>query len=77
MVMDLEQTFGQQIKSRRKMLGLTQAQFAELCGLDRKYLGLVEKGSGNPSLRTIAKISDVLKVQPRDLMSDIDSRSDN
>ena len=49
--MDLAQT----MKSRRKTLGITQQDLAEIAD--------IERGHGNPSLWTLQKILDVLGME--------------
>lgn len=37
------------IRTTRKALGLTQAEFAEIAGISRVYLGQIERGDVVPS----------------------------
>lgn len=53
---------GKQIKEARKKCGLTQAQLAEKAGISRSYLADTERGSYNPSLKTLLKIAEVCNV---------------
>ena len=47
---------GSAIKSMRKSIKLTQAQFAKLFGLTVNSLSLLENNKGNPTLKTLNKI---------------------
>lgn len=49
--------FGNRVKSLRKEKKLTQAEFAELCGLHKNYIGMIERGERNPSLLNIEIIA--------------------
>ncbi len=53
----MERTLGQQIKGRRKALGLTQAELAHRAGVSRATLIAVEQGSvtQTDTLRVVAE----------------------
>ena len=61
------------MKELRKKAGFSQEAFADLCDLDRTYMGGIERGLRNPSLTTIARVaaglgmsmSEVLKAVER------------
>lgn len=53
---------GKNIKKIRKKKGLTQEELALEAGLNRAYIGYIERGKRNPSTETVAKIAKVLKV---------------
>ncbi len=42
--------FGRALRSRRTKLGVSQEEFADICGLDRTYIGGIERGERNVSL---------------------------
>lgn len=44
---------GSSISRARKLLGVTQAELAELVGVSARTLGEVERGTGSPSLGTV------------------------
>jgi transcriptional regulator with XRE-family HTH domain len=48
------------IKERREMMRVTQETLAELSGVGLRTLKQLEGGKGNPTLRTLQKIADVL-----------------
>ena len=52
--MDLAQT----MKSRRKTLGITQQDLAEIAEVSLATVKDIERGHGNPSLRTVQKTED-------------------
>ncbi|WP_193452204.1 helix-turn-helix transcriptional regulator [Pseudomonas nitroreducens] len=52
----------QQIKSRRKQLGLKGIDMPARTGINRQQYGLIEK-SGNPSLETLDKIAEGLEAE--------------
>jgi len=60
--------FGERLKKARQEKGLTQEQFAKICGLHKNYIGMVERGERNPSLINIEIIAKGLKISISDLM---------
>lgn len=60
---------GKQIAKLRKSKGLTQGQLAEQIEVTQAYLGHIEQGIKSPSLETLEKIAEILKVQIKDLFS--------
>ncbi|MBE6215744.1 MAG: helix-turn-helix transcriptional regulator [Bacteroidales bacterium] len=55
-------TLGQTIRLKRENLGLTQNEVAERAGLDRNYIGMVERGERNPSYLSLIKIAKGLNL---------------
>lgn len=55
---------GREIRRRRKANGLSQEALAELCGLHPNYIGLIERGERNASVRTVVMIARALGVGP-------------
>lgn len=53
---------GQKIKTMRTKLFLTQEELAFKVGVDRSYMGFVERGEKNPTLSTLVKVARALKV---------------
>lgn len=54
--------FGGAIRSLRQEQGLSQEAFADLCNLDRTYIGGVERGERNVSFANIHKIANALSI---------------
>ena len=59
--------FGRRVRELRKSKGLSQEALATACGLDRTYIGGIERGERNVSLLNIEKISLALDVPAREL----------
>ncbi|MDR9398760.1 MAG: helix-turn-helix transcriptional regulator [Salibacter sp.] len=53
----------EQVKQRRKSLNVTQEALAELSGVGLRTLREFESGKGNPTLKTLQKIADVLGME--------------
>jgi transcriptional regulator with XRE-family HTH domain len=63
----LKKTFGTRVREMREQNGLSQEGLALICGLDRTYIGGVERGERNISLINIHKIAIALGVNPKEL----------
>ena len=61
-------SLGHAIRSRRAKVGVSQEALALQSGLDRSYLGGVERGEHNLALVNLIKISSALKVSASDLL---------
>ncbi len=58
---------GRRIRSLRKSRNLTQEQLGANCDVNYKFIGAVERGEENPSLKTLQKIAGALGVELFDL----------
>lgn len=58
---------GKNIKKIREKRRLTQEDLALEAGLNRAYVGYIERGRRNPSIETVAKIAKVLKAPLHEL----------
>ena len=59
---------GQRIRSLRKRQGLTIEALASKAELDPTYLGGIERGVHNPTLRVVVRVSLVLGVEMASLL---------
>lgn len=64
--------FGSSIREFRAKKGLSQEALADKCGLDRTYVGGIERGERNPSLKNISKIAAALEIAISKLFEGID-----
>ncbi|OGH56649.1 MAG: transcriptional regulator [Candidatus Lindowbacteria bacterium RIFCSPLOWO2_12_FULL_62_27] len=62
--------FGERIRKLRKAKGWSQEEFADACDLHRTYIGGIERGERNVSLRNIQKIADSLGTAVRKLFEE-------
>ena len=51
---------GQRIRAERRKLDMSQERLAHESGLDRSYVGRVERGEHNPTFVTLVKIARAL-----------------
>lgn len=59
--------FGENVRTRREALDLSQEQLAERAELDRTYISGVERGVRNLSLLNVVRIAKALKATASDL----------
>jgi len=64
---DYQKAFGLRVRALRKEMRFSQERLASIAGLDRSYLGGIERGRRNPSLKNICEIAKALGVPPADL----------
>lgn len=66
---ELFMPFGRTVRALRLKACLSQEGLASLAGIDRSYLGAVERGEHNVSLKNILKIAGALSVHPSELFA--------
>lgn len=59
---------GDRIRKYRELSRMTQEQLSESCSLSTGYIGHLERGTRSPSLETLVKISQILRVSLDDLV---------
>ena len=59
---------GGRMRSLRTALKLTQAQIAEMAGIDASFYGQIERGANIPSLKTFLAIASALRIDPANLL---------
>ena len=59
--------FGSTLRELRTERGISQERLAELAGLDRNYIGQIERAERNPAVVNIVRIAKALKVPPAEL----------
>jgi transcriptional regulator with XRE-family HTH domain len=64
----LKQRLAMRLKRLREERGLTQEQLAKRSGLSHGYLARLEIGMHDPSLSTLAKLANALKVSVAELV---------
>lgn len=67
--------FGDCVRRCRLDRGYSQEAFADLCEIDRSYMGGVERGERNLSLVNIARIIQALELEPSVFFRGLDSDS--
>lgn len=52
---------GQRVRGRRKLLGFSQEKFAHCTGIDRPYMGCIERGERNVSFWLLCDLAVALE----------------
>jgi transcriptional regulator with XRE-family HTH domain len=69
MAMDILKRFGRRVRELRIKKGITsQMSLALKAGLDRTYIGGVERGERNVGIKNIEKIAKAIGVSPDELL---------
>lgn len=67
----LRAQFGKNLRALREARRLTQEALAETTGLDRSYVGGIERGERNPTLTAVGRLAIALRVPPSSLFQGI------
>jgi transcriptional regulator with XRE-family HTH domain len=63
----IQKNFGGRVRDLRKQKGLSQEDLALACGLEREFVGGVERGERSISLVNICRVAKAMAVDVRDL----------
>lgn len=63
-------SLGDAIRRARKAAGLSQELLAVDAGLDRSYMGGIERGEHNLTIMNLCRISAALEVSPSSLLTE-------
>lgn len=64
---EVHQKIAKNIQKIRKEKNLSQEDLAYKAGLNRAYIGYIERGERKPTVETIEKIARVLQIDIQDL----------
>lgn len=66
---DLQKILGRNLQAYRKARGWSQEAFAHELGVHRTYMGSLERGERNLSLRSVERLAEQLDVHPIELLT--------
>jgi transcriptional regulator with XRE-family HTH domain len=72
----IQKQFGERVRQLRLARNLSQEELAFKAGVHRTYLGSIERGERNPSLKNIAAIAKALDITLSELFSFGDAESE-
>jgi transcriptional regulator with XRE-family HTH domain len=61
---DLQRTVGRNLRAYREAKGLSQEAFADTLGVHRTYMGGVERGERNLTLKSLERIAERINLDP-------------
>ncbi len=74
--MTLVKAFGQVLRESRKNSGISQEALALICGLDRTFISLLERGQRQPTLSSIFSIAEALESHPSKMLENVEELID-
>ncbi len=66
--------FGTVLRELREKNNLSQEKLAEFCDLDRTYISLLERGLRQPTVTTLFRLANALKIKPSDLIVMVEAK---
>jgi transcriptional regulator with XRE-family HTH domain len=63
-----EVAFGHVIRELRNQQNISQEKLALISDMDRTFISLLERGLRQPSLKSILRLSESLRIRPGDLI---------
>lgn len=72
---NLLRSFGTAVRDRRQELRLSQEELAARAGLNRTYIGDIERGARNIALVNIALLASALEIEPSSLLMSAEKRA--
>jgi transcriptional regulator with XRE-family HTH domain len=67
-ISNLQNLIAINVKKTRLTKGLSQEEFADLCGYHRTYIGSIERAERNITVSTLEALAEALSVEPSDLL---------
>ena len=65
---DLQRIFGRNLRAYRQAKGLSQEAFADQLEVHRTYMGGIERGERNLTLRSVERIASRIDTEPLALL---------
>jgi transcriptional regulator with XRE-family HTH domain len=66
---NIVESFGEHLRTLRKAKGLTQVALAYRGEFNRNYIGMLERGERNPSLKNLKRLADALNISLKELLN--------
>jgi transcriptional regulator with XRE-family HTH domain len=65
---DLQRAVGRNLRAYREAKGLSQEAFADVLGVHRTYMGGIERGERNLTLKSLERLAERVDLDPRALL---------
>ena len=72
---DLQRAVGRNLRAYRQARGLSQEAFADELGVHRTYMGGIERGERNLTLKSLERIASQIDLDPLALLQPPESES--
>ena len=72
----LPKAFGKTLKTFRTSAGFSQTDLAQMAGLDRTFISLLELGKRQPTITTIYKLAESLNVPVKEMILHVNNQLD-
>jgi transcriptional regulator with XRE-family HTH domain len=74
---DLQRTVGRNIRAYREAKGVSQEAFADALEVHRTYMGGIERGERNLTLRSLERLAERLQLDPLALLQEAPAKDDD
>jgi transcriptional regulator with XRE-family HTH domain len=64
----LQRSVGLNLRAYRRSRGLSQEAFAEVLGVHRTYLGGIERGEHNLTLKSVERLAERIGIDPASML---------
>jgi len=61
---------GQVLRQKREAAGFTQERLADLAGIDRSYVSILERGLKSPTIDMLDRLANALGCAPENIISE-------
>jgi transcriptional regulator with XRE-family HTH domain len=68
---DLQRIVGRNVRAHREARGESQETFADSLSVHRTYLGGVERGESNLTLKSVERLASLMDVEPLKLLTQL------
>ena len=65
---DLQRIVGENLRAHRAARAMSQEEFADVLGFHRTYMGGLERGERNLTLKSLERIAERLRIEPLSLL---------
>ncbi|MGH2852705.1 MAG: helix-turn-helix domain-containing protein [Solirubrobacteraceae bacterium] len=69
---DLQLAVGHNLRAYREAQGLSQEAFADVLGVHRTYMGGIERGERNLTLKSLERLAARIEIEPLRLLQTVD-----
>jgi transcriptional regulator with XRE-family HTH domain len=71
---ELQRSVGRNLRAARESQGLSQEAFADDLGVHRTYMGAIERGERNLTLKSLERMAERAGLEPLDLLRSEETR---